>query len=94
MAKSNIVQGKTDWKRLKKLRDQDIRRAAKSDPDAAPIASAEWFHRANLLSPRRKAPISLRLDADVLKWFQAHGRGYQTRINAVLRAYFESQTLK
>ena len=34
-----------------------------------------------------KAAISLRLDADVLNWFKAQGPGYQTRINAVLRAY-------
>ena len=34
-----------------------------------------------------KASISLRLDADVLAWFKAHGPGYQTRINAVLRAF-------
>ena len=38
----------------------------------------------------RKAAISLRLDADVLDWFKAQGAGYQTRINAVLRAYMEA----
>lgn len=35
----------------------------------------------------RKAAISLRLDVEVLDWFKAQGPGYQTRINAVLRAY-------
>ena len=34
-----------------------------------------------------KELVSLRIDADVLKWFKASGAGYQTRINAVLRAY-------
>jgi len=34
-----------------------------------------------------KAAISLRVDADVLEWFKSQGPGYQTRINAVLRAY-------
>jgi uncharacterized protein (DUF4415 family) len=34
-----------------------------------------------------KTSISLRLDADVLEWFKSTGPGYQTRINAVLRAY-------
>jgi uncharacterized protein (DUF4415 family) len=38
----------------------------------------------------RKAAISLRLDAEVLDWFKAQGGGYQTRINAVLRAYMEA----
>ena len=36
---------------------------------------------------RPKAAISLRLDADVLDWLKAQGPGYQTRINAILRAY-------
>jgi uncharacterized protein (DUF4415 family) len=34
-----------------------------------------------------KASVSLRIDADVLEWFKAQGSGYQTRINAILRAY-------
>jgi len=39
--------------------------------------------------PRRKAHASLRLDADMLDWFKAQGRGYQTKINAILRSYFQ-----
>ena len=41
--------------------------------------------------PPAKAAISLRLDTDVLAFFKAQGRGYQTRINAVLRRYMEAQ---
>ena len=37
-----------------------------------------------------KESVSLRLDADVLAWFRASGAGYQTRINAVLRAFKEA----
>lgn len=37
-----------------------------------------------------KASISLRLDADVLEWFKSTGPGYQTRMNAVLRAFKEA----
>ena len=36
-----------------------------------------------------KRPLSLRLDADIIDWFQRQGSGYQTRMNAVLRAYVE-----
>jgi uncharacterized protein (DUF4415 family) len=36
-----------------------------------------------------KKPVSLRLDADIVDWFQRQGAGYQTRINAVLREYVE-----
>lgn len=90
MVRNNTGRGKTDWKRLERLRDADIRRAAKSDPDAAPVASPAWLHRAKLLEPQPKLPVSMRLDEDILKWFRARGRGYQTRINAVLRAYIEA----
>jgi uncharacterized protein (DUF4415 family) len=37
-----------------------------------------------------KASISLRLDADILEWLKSQGPGYQTRINAILRAYKEA----
>ena len=46
--------------------------------------------RLGLPAAPRKAAVSLRLDADVLDWFKARGAGYQTRINAVLRAYMEA----
>jgi len=92
MATRSAGSGKTDWKRLQRLRDPDIRKAANSDPDAAPVAPPEWFRHARILEPQPKMPVSLRLDKDVLNWFKARGRGYQTRINAVLRAYVESHT--
>ncbi|MEC4678728.1 MAG: BrnA antitoxin family protein [Nitrospirota bacterium] len=40
-------------------------------------------------SPGKKQ-IALRLDTDILEWMQAQGKGYQSRINAVLRAYYEA----
>ena len=89
MATHNARRGKTDWNRLERTRDADIRNAAKSDPDAAPVASSEWFKRAQLSELQLKMPVSIRLDEDVVKWFRARGRGYQTRMNAVLRAYVE-----
>lgn len=46
--------------------------------------------RQGLPAAPRKAAVSLRLDADVLDWFKARGAGYQTRINAVLRAYMDA----
>lgn len=46
--------------------------------------------RQGLPAVPRKTAVSLRLDADVLDWFRAQGAGYQTRINAVLRAYMEA----
>lgn len=40
----------------------------------------------------RKQPVALRLDADLVDWFRAQGPGYQTRINAILRAYRDAAT--
>jgi uncharacterized protein (DUF4415 family) len=82
---------KTDWKRVDKLTDSDIRRAIRSDPDAAPELDAAWFRRAKIVIPEPKKAVSIRLDRDVMEWFRRRGRGYQTRINAVLRAYVEAQ---
>lgn len=65
-----------------------------AEPPSAPAAPvgemaeiAREIARQGLPSTPRKAAISLRLDEDVLEWFKAGGPGYQTRINAVLRAY-------
>ena len=63
-------------------------------PPAPPAPAIEEIVREivrqGLSAAPRKAAISLRLDADVLDWFRAQGSGYQTRINAVLRAYMEA----
>lgn len=58
---------------------------AKATPDVAKVVRRIARH--GLPAAPRKEAISLRLDADVLDWFRARGPGYQTRINAVLRAY-------
>jgi uncharacterized protein (DUF4415 family) len=44
--------------------------------------------------PEKKKPVTLRLDADVLDWFRSLGKGYQTRINAVLRSFYEAHKKK
>jgi uncharacterized protein (DUF4415 family) len=62
-----------------------------TDPDCPPMSEAELaaggirgaFYRTTPI----KKPIAMRLDADVLDWFQRQGPGYQTRINAALRAF-------
>jgi uncharacterized protein (DUF4415 family) len=84
--------GETDWARVDSLTDQEIAAAASSDPDAAPLLDAEFWEGAELVMPDgRKERITLRLDEEVLEHFRGSGRGYQTRINAVLRAYVRQQ---
>jgi uncharacterized protein (DUF4415 family) len=57
------------------------------DPDDA-MEEIDWL-TTELPKPRAKAHMTLRLDTDVLSWFRAQGKGYQTRINAILRRYYE-----
>jgi uncharacterized protein (DUF4415 family) len=78
--------GRTDWHRIATLTDEEIIAAARSDHDAEPTDAAFWKN-AKLVMPENKVPVTLRLDRDVLAWFKAQGRRYQTRMNAVLKAY-------
>ncbi|MBM4044992.1 MAG: BrnA antitoxin family protein, partial [Planctomycetes bacterium] len=52
----------------------------------------DFWRRAALRMPRKKESVTLQLDHDVLSWFRGLGRGYQTRINAVLRSYVKAAT--
>ena len=82
--------GKTDWEKVRQLSDADIKKAVASDPDTFIPTKAMW-KKARVVMPERKKPVLLRLDGEVLAWFKRGGRGYQTRINAVLRSFVESQ---
>ncbi|HVA76393.1 MAG TPA: BrnA antitoxin family protein [Candidatus Binataceae bacterium] len=84
--------GKTDWARVNALTDREIEEAIASDPDAAPILDAEWFRNAKLVIPERKVPVSLRIDREILEWFKRQGRGYQSRMHAVLAAYYRAHS--
>jgi uncharacterized protein (DUF4415 family) len=91
----DIPKGKTDWARVRALTDADIAKAVAADPDAAPLLDDEWFKRAYVAMPAPKADVHIKLDERVVRWFKkaakaTGGRGYQTRINAVLRAYVDA----
>jgi uncharacterized protein (DUF4415 family) len=76
---------RTDWKRVDATKDSEI------DYSEIPELGDEFFRKAMLRMPEAKASVTIRLDRDVLTWFKRQGRGYQTRINALLRAYMEAQ---
>ena len=81
-----VVKGKTDWERLRKMTDADIRFTR----DAPRTTAAFWANaiaHKGLPVPSRKKQIALRVDEDVLEWFKAQGPGYQTKMNAVLREF-------
>lgn len=59
-----------------------------SDPDAAPVLGDAFWRNAEILDPsHQKSVITMRVDDDVLDYFRRDGAGYQSRMNAVLRAY-------
>lgn len=60
----------------------------RSEPQAE---EAVGWAEGEILLPRSKRLVSLRIDADVLEYFQASGKGYQTRMNAVLRAFMDAR---
>jgi uncharacterized protein (DUF4415 family) len=67
------------------LTEAELEAAIASDPDCNEIP-ADSYKDAVLVTPPKQL-LSLRLDADLTAWFRAQGPGYQTRMNAVLRAY-------
>lgn len=79
--------GRADLARLRRMTDAEIDRT--SPPELANLPSDFWTE-AELVPPVLKEPISLRVDADVLEWFRARGPRYQSRMNAVLRAYMRA----
>ncbi len=75
-----------ELKELEALPDEEI-----DFTDIPEITDADWRNRrAGLFYRPLKAAVTIRLDADLLAWFKRQGRGYQTRINRVLREYFAS----
>jgi uncharacterized protein (DUF4415 family) len=66
-------------------------------PDDAPeyeVDDSFWDNAQIVLPNGAKIPLSLRVDPDVFDWFKATGKGYLTRMNAVLRAYVDAQKNK
>jgi uncharacterized protein (DUF4415 family) len=71
---------------LRDLRDEDI-----DYSDIPPLPSTGWRRVSDLIPAENKQQITLRLDADVIEFFRATGRRYQSRINAALRDYVNAQ---
>jgi uncharacterized protein (DUF4415 family) len=79
----------TDWQRLRGMTDEEVHAAVIADPEIKPTDDAFW-RAARVVMPQSKKTVTMRLDADLLAWFRRQ-RGYQTRINAILRAYMKAQ---
>jgi uncharacterized protein (DUF4415 family) len=81
------LKDETDYARLDAMTDDDIAKAVADDPDAPPL-DTDWT-KARLVIPPGKDVITLRLD--LLDYLRAQGKGYQTLINQVLRAWYAAQ---
>jgi uncharacterized protein (DUF4415 family) len=81
---------RTDWARVAALTDDDILAAMRDDPDWAEFMDIDWS-KATIVYPTPKKAVSIRLDEDVIDFFKQSGKGYQTRINAVLRHFMREQ---
>ena len=81
MSKKTI---KSDLKRLDAMKDEDI------DYSEIPELDEAFFRDARVVVSPGKKQLTIRVDADVLDWMKGQGKGYQSRINAILRAYYEA----
>ena len=91
---------RTDWKRVLNMTDAEVTANALKDPDSLPLLSTDetkeiylseedGFRKA--LERERKVLISVRYDADIVRWYKAKGKGYQSVMNAALRACMEAE---
>ncbi len=81
MSKKSI---KSDLKHIDKLKDRNI------DYSDIPELDESFFSKATVQWPPAKKQLTLRLDEDVLDWLKKQGKGYQTKINTILRSYYEA----
>jgi uncharacterized protein (DUF4415 family) len=82
---STSLKSKTDWARLRSPAAKGV--PTKEHPEVDVKRIVGGIVRRGLKPAPSKALVSLRLDQDVLEWFKGQGAGYQTRMNAVLRAF-------
>jgi uncharacterized DUF497 family protein len=79
---------KSDLARIDRMKDSEI------DGSDIPFLDKTFLKKATVVWPPAKKQLTIRLDGDVLDWLKSHGRGYQTRINRILRVAMESQPAK
>lgn len=92
MKKKNISKtSQTDWEKIATMKDKDI--DLSDIPEIPPEMFAKSIVRRGLEPVKHKSQITLRIDEDVLDWFKKQGRGYQTKINALLRAYVDANKI-
>ena len=78
---------RSDWKKAASMTNAQIEAAIADDPDEAGMIM-DW-ENATVELPQPKAVLNMRIDKDLLEYFRKSGKGYQSRINAILRSYVD-----
>ena len=89
--KAKIARGedRTNWRKANAITGKKLEASIQADVDDI-RGEPEWG-QAVMGLPAPKDHINIRIDHDVLEWFKANGRGYQTLMNNVLRAFVKSR---
>ena len=80
---------RTDWAKVDAMTEADLERAIAEDEDERDL-EPDWT-RAELVMPRPRQSVHLRLEPEVVDFFKDGGKGHITRMQAVLRAYVDAQ---
>ncbi len=86
----NRGESQTDWARFDAMTEEELEAAIASDPEEPKEWEYDWSSL-RVAIPGPKEQLTLRLDRDIVDWFKGAGKGYQTRINAVLKSYVQAQ---
>jgi uncharacterized protein (DUF4415 family) len=79
-------ESQTDWILVEAMTDDELEASIDHNEEG----EVDW-DSVQVGIPPAKHQLTVRFDLDVVEWFKAQGKGYQTRMNAVLRHYVESQ---
>ena len=85
--------GYTDWELVDNQTEEELGKEIAEDPDAE-LSGTDWLETAELIVPGEKKRVTMNMDQEVAGYFKRKGYGYQTRINAVLKAYVLHQKQK
>jgi uncharacterized protein (DUF4415 family) len=88
--KKKSITVKFSLSQVEALRKRGLGKTRPDAPEAESLG-ADFWKSARVVMPSGKTSVHLRLDRDVVEWFRARGKGHLTRMNAVLRAYVESE---
>jgi uncharacterized protein (DUF4415 family) len=73
---------KKDWNRVASIRDEDI--DCSDIPEFKDLSGFRPYADRSMYRPVKVA-VTCKLDADIVAWLKQNGKGYQTRMNAILR---------